>query len=147
MMLPRRIVEVLDKDPYQHAVIVPIYERLLTSQMQDVSALGFWEALFMFAHGELDPLTSILQRDAAARELLASFDEHWIVRAEEVKSSECEARVKNIGEAVVLARALCERQQSKRDLEIRRGTSSDLFPRRLGSGQSRGEGNPWGRGL
>ena len=109
--MQRRIVEVL-KEPDDQEVIVPVYEQYLSlSDPRVLTAAGLWEGLYVYACDDATTLARVLQEDPAACNLLATFDEHWFVRAELAQDHECESRVKDLGEALAMARALRNKRQ------------------------------------
>ena len=110
--MQRRIVEVLKEHPDVQEVIVPVYEQYLSlSDPRFVTPAGLWEGLYVYACDDATTLARVLQEDAAACNLLATFDEHWFVRAELAQGSECESRVRDLGEALAMARALRNKSQ------------------------------------
>mgnify|MGYP001627354042 CR=1 FL=1 len=110
--MQRRIIEVLKEHPDDQEVIVPVYEQYLSlSDPRDVTLAGLWEGLYVYACEDAGTLVRVLQDDPAACNLLATFDESWFVRAELAQGSTCESRVRDLGEALAMARALRNKSQ------------------------------------
>lgn len=110
--MQRRIVEVLKEHPDDQEVIGPVYEQYLSlSDPRDITRAGVWEGLYVYACDDATTLARVLQENPAACDLLATFDEHWFVRAELGQGCECESRVRDLGEALAMARTLRNKNQ------------------------------------
>lgn len=103
----RCIVEVLALNPDDHPVNVPLHEHQLNAtDSQNAQSMGLWQSLFIYGFGDPKPLQNLLKQDAQARNLVASFNERWFVRAERAEGSYCESDVQDALQAVLMARSL-----------------------------------------
>lgn len=102
----RCIVEVLTLDPKDHQIIVPLHEHIVNiPDLDSPQNIGFWEALFYYAFGEVTHLTSLLEGDSKARDLLIEFEEDWFVRAEIAQDTGSRSAIEKASKAVKIAKS------------------------------------------